>query len=911
MSNEKYTAIMVCETHWDRAWYSPYQEFRIRLVRLIDRLIDLLQRDPEFSSFMLDGQMIPIEDYLEIRPEQQPVLRELVKSGKLFVGPWYVLADEYLVSPESLIRNLMLGLKMAESLGGTTGTIMKEGYVPDAFGHIAQLPQILKGFGINSAVFWRGVGDEGEELGTEFWWRAPDGSQVLTIFMIDGYHNAANLGFPMRWGDPSAMEFDMDMAINQLKEAITTLTPYVHTPFLLLMNGIDHSEAQPEVPQIIQRANEVLEDVEIIHGNLPDYIQRVRAAAPELPVFEGEFNRGRYALILQGVYSARMYLKQANEQVTTLLERYTEPIAVWASLLGGPYPRDFLWTAWRWLLKNHPHDDICGCSADQIHRENMYRFAQAEQIGTILARDGLRQITHHIDRSAQPGLPVVVFNPLAWERSETIDAVLPFDLDDPTAESFSLLNSRGEPVPDLQVLGREELFHLEVLKGSHKQGVRVAFPVRDIPPCGYRVYYAVPAQAAASSTGELQVLPQGMENLFLRVEINGDGTLNVWDKETGKAFQHLHYLEDTEDAGDEYDYSPCPESQTLTSRGGQAEVELVHAGPAQVTYRISITLNLPASLSEDRRRRSQEVVECPFTSLVTLRRGSRHIEVVSEVDNQARDHRLRVCFLTEIQTAHSYADSHFDVIQREIDLPARNRWAQPPVPTRHQRYFVDLSDGTYGLAILNRGLPEYEIVSEKGPRKVMALTLLRCVGWLSRADLITRPEDAGPSHKTPEAQCLGRHTFEYAILPHSGDWEQVYQEAYNYSAPLRLVRGDEHEGYDPTEWGLRELKGPLHMKAIPRTGELPGELSFLSIQPAALVLSAVKQSERSEGLIVRFYNITADPVTATIKLFRPLAEAYRVNLNEERIESLQIEPDGGVSLPVKGKEVVTLELRCL
>lgn len=905
MKNKRYTAIMVSETHWDRAWYSPFQEFRVRLVRLIDRLIDLLQRDPEFKSFMLDGQMIPIEDYLEIRPEKEAVLKELVKSGKLFVGPWYVLADEYLVSPESLIRNLMSGIKMAESLGGT----MKEGYVPDAFGHIAQLPQILKGFGINSAVFWRGVGDEGEELGTEFWWRAPDGSQVLTIFMVDGYHNAANLGFPMRWGDPSAMEFDMDMAMNQIKRAIETLTPYAHTPFLLLMNGIDHSEAQPETPQIIQRANEVLKDVEIIHGNLPDYVKRVRAAAPELPVFEGEFNRGRYAIILQGVYSARMYIKQANERVTNLLERYAEPIAAWASLLGEPYPGAFIRTAWRWLLKNHPHDDICGCSADQVHRENMYRFAQAEQIGTTLVRDGLRQITHHIDRTAQPGLPVVVFNPLAWERSEAIEAVLPFDHHDPTAENFSLVNSGGEPVPDLQVLGREELFHLEVLKGSLRQGVRVAFPVQDIPPCGYRVYYAVPAKATASSTEELQVLPRGMENRFLRVEINDDGTLNVWDKESSQAFERLHYLEDTEDAGDEYDYSPCPESQTLTSRGGQAEVELVHAGPAQVTYRISVTLNLPVSLSEDRRRRSQETVECPFTSLVTLRRGSRRIEVVSEVDNRAREHRLRVCFPTDIQTAHSYADGHFDVIQREIDLPAKDNWVQQPVPTRHQRYFVDLSDGTYGLAILNRGLPEYEIVSEKEPRKVTALTLLRCVGWLSRDDFIARPGHAGPSHESPEAQCLGRHTFEYAILPHSGDWEQVYQEAYNYSAPLRLIRGDEHEGYDPREWGLEALTDPLHMKDIPRTGELPGELSFLSIQPAALVLSAVKQSERSDGLIVRFYNITAEPVTAKVKLFRPVAEAFRVNLNEERVEPLQVKPDGAVSLPVKGKEVVTLELR--
>ena len=169
---EPYRAIVVSETHWDRAWYVPFETFRIRLVRLIDRVLDILDHDSEFRSFMLDGQMLPIEDYLEIRPERRADLARYAQSGRLVVGPWYVLADEYLVSPESLIRNLMVGARMAKALGGFMG----EGYVPDAFGHISQLPQIFAGTNLRSAIFWRGIGDEGAGLGNEFWWQSPDGA---------------------------------------------------------------------------------------------------------------------------------------------------------------------------------------------------------------------------------------------------------------------------------------------------------------------------------------------------------------------------------------------------------------------------------------------------------------------------------------------------------------------------------------------------------------------------------------------------------------------------------------------------------------------------------------------------------------------------------------------------------------
>lgn len=907
MNHKPFTAIMVSETHWDRAWYVPFQVFRIRLVRLVDRVIDILDRDPDFRCFMLDGQMLPVEDYLEARPERRADLERLVRVGRLFLGPWYALADEFLVSPEALIRNLSLGMQLARDFG----PIMSEGYVPDAFGHIAQLPQILQGFGIGSAVFWRGVGDEDDELGNEFWWEAPDGSRVLALHLRDGYHNAANLGYPMRWGDPSGVEFDMEVALRRLREAVDLLKPHARTPYLLLMNGIDHAEADPRVPEIIKWANQELADVQIEHGSLPEYVARIRERVDdELPSFRGEFNRGRYAVMLQGVYSTRMYLKQANDRVQTLLEAYAEPLSAWAWLLGTPYPASFLEIAWRKLLQNHPHDDICGCSVDQVHREMMTRFAEADQVGSVIARDSYRAVMRAIDRAAQPGLPFILYNPVGWSRSGTLEVSLHFDRPDGLANDFHLVDPAGRLVP-CQVLEHGEQFEVEVLKGNRTHVVRVAMKVEELPSCGYRVYYALPGGRPPEIEAPVQLLPEGMENRYLRLKINVDGSLDLLDKETGRQFRQVAYFSDDEDAGDEYDYSPAPRPENVSSLGGAARVQLAQQGPLQASYDISVLLSLPLSLTGDRQGRSSERVECPITMRVTMRHDSRVLDIQAVVDNQARDHRLRLCFPTDLQADEAAADASFDVLVRPIDLPARPGWVQPPVPTKAQRHFVDVSDGRAGLAVFNRGLPEYEVRRDNG-RNTIAITLLRGVDQISRADMVARPDHGGLPCPAPEAQCLGRHTFELALYPHPGDWQLVYPPAHSFHTPLYARRGDEQEGFLPGHvWPERSPvvePSPAALKKQDLSGSLPGELSFLTLQPETLLLSAVKRSEQGDSLIARFYNPTGEAVTATLTLFCPIKRAQAVKLNEEPEAELPVE-GASVTIPVAGKQVRTVALQ--
>ncbi|MCW5858032.1 MAG: hypothetical protein KIS63_07075 [Caldilineales bacterium] len=925
-------ATVVSHTHWDRAWYVTFQEYRIRLVRLVDRLLDLLATRPDYRFYMLDGQMAVLEDYLEVRPQRAGELQALSKAGRISVGPWYVLADEFLVSPEALIRNLLLGHRMGLDYGG----VMKIGYVPDGFGHVGQLPQILRGFGIDNAFFWRGLGAEGERLGTEFEWRAPDSSTVTTIWMPYGYHNISNIGYPIHWGDISQMEFDADLALAQIRKALAALQPLSNTPARLLMNGIDHAEAEPAIPQIIARANAEIEDTAFYHGTLGEHLERVRASGVELPVFEGEFRWGRYSEILQGVYATRIHLKQINHRLETLFERYMEPLAALAWLSGADVPEgtdDVMWTAWRWLLKNHPHDDIYGSGIDAVHEEMLYRFGQAEQIGQFVVRDSLRQLARQVDFTAQSGTPLLVYNPLGWDRQETVVGDIDFDFDDPTAENFQLVDSQGQVVPH-QVLSDEQVFWMETLKPNRKRRLRAAFP-GDIPACGYRAYWAQPGMPRSNdrfaaltagfsrfpaADGEWQVREDGAENRHLAFTITADGGLDVTAKARGPADRGLGHFQDVDDAGDEYSYCPATHSQTLTTSGQPAAVSLVASGPCLATFRIERVLRIPAGLTPDRRRRARKLVALPIVSEVTLYRDRPGLYISTHIDNQAHDHKLSVVFPTGLNPARCTVDAAFAVMPRDIDLPDAAGWVEDPTSLMHQRAFTDVSDPSTpnhrlgrsgqgrGLAVLNRGLPAVEVTREQEGTQI-ALTLLRSVGWLSRDDLFTRRIAAGPLVPTPGAQCLGPYTYEYAILPHSGDWHEVYQPAYNYVAPLLLARADTHEGLELREMNITR-DDPAQVKPIPwpRRGPLPNTLSFLRLDPPTLALSAVRRTSAGGGLVVRVYNLERQSVEMRLTASFPLRAAYRLNLAEERQEALTVEDGGVVVLPSRGAEIVTCEL---
>ncbi len=943
---QTHTLHVVSHTHWDREWYRTYQQFRFRLVHLVAELVDLMERDPAYRYFLLDGQTVVLEDGVDIRPDLEGRLRRLIQEGRLFIGPWFVLPDEFLVSPEALVRNLLLGDRIARAWGAK----MTIGYVPDTFGHISQLPQLLRGFGIDTAVIWRGVG----EAPTEFRWAAPDGSEVLVCYLRDSYSNAAHLPADEA-GFAAALAGERDR-----------LAPYAATSHFLLMQGTDHMFPRADLPRLLEAADRALPD-RVVHSSLPDYVAAVRAELGDegirhLLLRTGEMRDPSRAHLLPGVLSTRMGIKQRNHTCQTLLERWAEPFAA----LTAPHLAPFIRRAWKYLLENHPHDSICGCSVDQVHREMQTRFDGCEQIGEEVTRAALEAIAAQVDPQGEGTVALIVFNPSSTPRTDRVVAAVSPPVD---PEGSALIGPDGHPVP-FQVLrhtvgaemeltfDRETMWQMAamavagggvvygdrairgmsvwregdtgrlslsvgrgtagappehladpiaalqalledptvqqfIVRVREDEALEVAFVARDVPPLGYATYRWVPhpsplPPSGATAGGGGGVRNASIENEFLRVEADPQtGLLTVTDKETGLVLTGVHRFVDGGDRGDEYNYCP-PEEDFLVDRPAVPPVIRREADALGESLVIEMVYRVPQALAPERSRRSENGVDLPITTRVTLTAGVRRVDFETVVENKAQDHRLRVHFPVPFAAEGAWVEGHWDVGAPDVRggagcQPARPDWAEQPVPTRPQRGWACLSDDRFGMTVANRGLPEVEVIAPADGRHEIVLTLLRCVGWLSRDDFPCRAGHAGPALAVPEAQCPGRHTFRYALIPHAGDWRAAFAEA------------------DAFQTDLRALPVPAH------PGPLPPVLSFVRIDPPALRLSALKPPENGEGLILRLWNIEDRPVEGTVRFWRPFARAMRVNLAEQGEEILATDTDT-LRLTVGGRQVVTVRV---
>ena len=856
---------MVSHTHWDREWYQPFEAFRARLVRMMDSLIDLFERDPEFKHFVMDGQTVPLDDYLEIRPDRRETIEKLIRDGRLLIGPNYMLPDEFLIGGEAWVRNLQFGIRSGRKYGG----VMHIGYSPDAFGHIAHLPAILKGFGIDSVLIWRGVGRDVNV--SEFRWASPDGSEVLAVHFPNGYGYMAQVP-----DDAEALE-------TALHEMRASLEPLATTSYVLVPNGTDHLPAHAGLSRVIRLANEIMPDATVVHGTYADFVNGVRAELgpryEELPLMTGEFRDSSRSNVLAGVLSTRMWLKQRYAHCEGLLTHYAEPLSAWAHIARRSFgagrsadertlsEKGLLHQAWKLLLQNGPHDSVTGCSVDAVYDDVGLRFQKCEQIAESVLFDSHGLIA---GLAARPGQEtVVVYNPEHGPRTDIATFRLP--VRDRRMPSH-LVDEAGNRSP-VQVIERGLLSPRD-----NRERVEAAVIAPGVPEFGYKAFAVEYGEAAQAGAAGLSI-----ENEFFRVTSEAGGTLTVEDKRLGTVLKGLNRFEDGGEVGDEYTYDPPPQDEFVRGPTGWAWVDVTEAGPVRWTLRVAQTYSLPARLSADRKSRSEELAECEIVSLVRLYPGVARIEIETTVDNRAEDHRLRVMFPSGLVTGHSSAEQHFGVVQRPAGLPEHDAtWYEKPVSTYPQKTFTDLSDGKRGLMIANRGLPEYEALTEADGTATLALTLLRCVSWLSREDLATRNGHAGPGMFTPGAQMPGRWTFEYAIIPHEGGWQTAFAEAHRFAWPMRAVR-------------------------VPGgRGEWPPEKSLASLSPEAAVLSSLKLGEDDDGIALRAYNIADDSVAAAVALNEAHAQVNEVDLNEER-EVSAAEESGAVQLSLAPNQITTLK----
>lgn len=866
------TLHFISHTHWDREWYMSFEQHRFRLIELMDKLIETFENNPDFKYFHLDGQVIILEDYLEIKPYMLEKVKKYINEGRLKIGPWYILQDEFLISGEANVRNLLYGIR----IGGKYGPVSMVGYFPDAFGNISQAPQILKGFGIESAVFGRGVNPVGanktviecpgsKQYNSELIWKSPDGSEVIGIFLANWYNNAMEI--------PGERERARKFISGARDKAAVAAA----TPNLLMMNGCDHQPVQVNLPDILKNLQDEFSE-ELIHSNFDDYIGEIKKYREELQMVEGELT-GQYTdglFTLVNTASSRMYLKQFNHMAQNLLEKWAEPIGVMSWIYGDEYRMDFIRKAWQYLMQNHTHDSICGCSIDDVHEEMVVRFKKSIAIAEELVNREVKYLASKVDTSSlEDGeIPVIVFNPLCWEINELVTVHTDFDEnEDVDLDCIRVEDHKGNTVAaNITDKGRTFVYELpddSFRKAKYTRRLEIKFNVDDIPEFGYKTY--VIKKEKDISKCELLFGDNYAENEFIRLEINKNGSIKAVNKENGYIFNELNTFEDSGDVGNEYNFISPAEDRVINTLENIPQISVYNKGKASITFIIKHLLRLPAGADKSSGKRDTQNKDFYINTYVTLAAKGRRIDIATEFENNVCDHRLRALFPSRLQSEYCYADGQFDVVKRKIK--PWDGWRNPSNCQRQQA-FVDIYDGKNGLVIANRGLPEYEVLNDG--RNTIALTLVRSVGELG---------DWG-YFPTPGAQCQGKHRVEYSIIPYAGEAgrKNAYRQAYQFNImPFRAVQSDIHSG----------------------TAEM--ERSFIKVKGEDIVVSALKKSEDREGIILRVYNIGECPKMFQIDIGDEFDEVYETNLNEERLKGLE-SIDGIVSVNIPSKKIATIEL---
>jgi mannosylglycerate hydrolase len=871
---------IVSHSHWDREWYKSFEQFRSMLVNMVDDLLDLLERDPEYVCFTLDGQTVVLDDYLAVRPEREQELRRLVREGRLAIGPWYVLPDEFLVSAEATVRNLLTGTRRSRDFGAE----MNVGYIPDSFGHIAMMPAILSGFGIDTALLYRGFGGEPGQNSSEYWWTGPDGTRCLMLHLFRHGYSAAYFH--------QETEAQILERFKGLKEEVDARAATSHR---LLMNGGDHHWPDPKLPRTLSLLRKNFEG-DFVHSSVPRYAEAVRKEVSDLPAVSGELRFGyRYAfVVIGGVYSSRMYIKQQNWEKQLFLQRYAEPLNAYATVEEMRSQLPLLRHAWHTLMQNHPHDSICGCSIDPVHREMMTRFKAVEDVGSAIVQMSLNHIIPYDDLASGDDRRLYFFNPSPFVRSEAAEADLSFYMQDivvglnpdvkvaarkPPVAGFALRDPEGNEVP-YQIISRNEGYDISYTnynypKQTYAENFRLLVNAKDVPPLGFKGFTVDRQKGLSEYPTPLRCGRYFIENEFLRVEVNQRGEVRMKHKPSGRTFSRLNVFEDSGDVGDEYNYSYPRKDKWIASNKRKARVSLVERGPLRVALRVAMEMDVPVEASADKSARSGKTTRLRIESILSLTPQGRFLDIRTTVENTAKDHRLRVLFPSGIDTDTSYADSQFCIVERkQKEYDVRKFTIEHPAKVAPMQRFVTVGDKEGAFTLLSYGLPEYELKLDG--RGTLALTLLRCVGTLAADKPITRPGGKSGWHNdTPEAQCQGTHTFRYGVFPH---------------APLGPECDD----------GLNKASEQFHLPllAVRRKngGTLPVQGSFLSLTPDSLVLSALKQSEDGEALIVRVYNPGSSNVAGKIHFAVNIRKASLSRLDET--EGVAVEVVGGRTIPV-------------
>ncbi|AEB07788.1 glycoside hydrolase family 38 [Coriobacterium glomerans PW2] len=882
------TVHVIPHTHWDREWYFTTSRSMVYLLKDFGDVLANLESNPGYDRFVLDGQSSLIEDYLALRPQDELRVRQLVADGKLILGPWYTQTDQFVISGESIVRNLQYGMDIADRLGAH----MNVGYVPDSFGQESSMPQIYQGMGIRDTLFWRGVSRQDSER-TEFIWRGEDGSTVCAYQIPYGYYIGGVID-------------ETKLAELMREEPFASIVERSTTSHIAFPNGFDQAPARRDLPDLVSELNRLNESFRFEVSSIEEYIEAVRSEDPALETIEGELTNGRDMRIHKSIYSSRSDLKKLNTELQHYLVNILEPVLSMGDHLGIEYPRGAMDRLWKLMFENAAHDSIGSCVSDTTNEDIRMRYKQVRDTSSSLVEITLRQIATRIAGRADQPITCTLFNTMPSARSEVAHVMLYA----PSAQ-VKLIDAKGGELP-MVIESAEEMSEYilaqtiqldpgePIYRPEKVYRIQADIAVQDLPAMGYEQLYLCETADSAQTLRETD--DRVLENDFLRISVEDDGSLTILDKQSGRIYANQAVLEENGDGGDSFNYSPAKEDMVISSTDQPCEIQVRRSDLVDIAE-IRFDFAVPRSLED--RARAVTQAKMPVTLTARLEKGSRLIKFRITADNrEPMDHRLCVCFDTGIASSVSIADLQFGTIRRPVfrkkemqrwELEPQS-WNEKPIAIETCQSFVALSDELQTVAVMPQGVREYEIIGDE--HSTIRLTLFRTYGMMGKDDLLFRPGRASGEKvvATPAAELNEVLVFDFAhlIVDAPFDSAQVAQTAKRYNTPI--------QPYEYADF----LNGRLIFE-LDRVNRMLPESDELLSCTGALVLSTLKKAHHRSGYIARFYNANAQgSLSDSVRFTRTPARVELVDLKEENPERLEVCDNEVVLADIGHAKVVTL-----
>ena len=914
---------VISNTHWDREWRFPFQRNRQMLVDMIDKTIEILESNNEYRAFHLDSQSIVIKDYLEIKPDNKQRISKLVNDKRLLIGPWYILPEEFQVGGENLIRNLLIGHRICKSIG----RVSKIGYSPFSWGQISQLPQIYSEFGINLIMFYRGINSL-ESPNAEFIWEGADGTRMISsrfstmprynfyfyiyrpVIHNEGFndveYNWNRGGTPFHFADSQMSDEDY-FIINPVDEYFQeNISPQVNliiknqandftSPHVIWMEGHDSSGPNEKTVKIIKDIRKIFPEMDVRHSTLEEYAESLYNDVDKnkLILVTGERRSSQFDNRSGNLYgyttSARMYLKQKNFEAEKWIQFYAEPFNSFAHLLGKNINEKYLQIAWELIVQNSAHDSIGGCSLDEIHEDMMHRYKQSIEISKGVFERAIKYIIKNIKTTsfvtANPNNDIflTVFNPNSTIRTNIlkVNIDIPRKLDE---GSIKLIDSNKKEIK-IHIQKRnavQPVLEQMIDRPMYFDMIRyeIFSEVLDIPSFGYKTFKVLPFSNKAKSPKKLCSKQNGkfvLENEFIKIVINDNGTFNFTNKKINYVQNNLGYFYDEGEAGHAWVNKPI--KPFITTIKSKPKIRNTVNNELYAEVVITNSIKVPADLKE-RKRRKKSLIIVPILMKLSINKHSKFIDIKISVDNNAESHRLRIMFPTFSDAIDSFGEGQFDVVKRAVERIDSSGWVEQPMYDYPMHNFIDVTNYKFGAAVFVEGLKEYEVINDKD--KTLAITLFRAFEY------IITPSSKQDYTFQKGSQCFGKNEYHLAYYLHEGNWENggVFSEAMNFNCDLRAV---EHGASN---------------------GSLPLEFSFLEIENSNIVFSCFKQSEDEEpnSLVLRVYNPTTSQQSSLIKFYKNIKSVEEVTLEETLKQRINLSAENSFFTVLDKKKIKTFKI---